>query len=700
MKYLFFVLFFFSLQSSFGQKVSGTITDQESGEALIGASVYLKSNLSIGTTSDLDGFFSLDSEEAEGVLTVSYIGYESQEVVFSKAEPLVIQLVPAAAQMEEVVIKAKKIIAQEFSVEKISKLGIYLNPSAKGDPLLAVQSLPAASSVDETANISLRGSPPSETGIFLNNVPIRDAVSLDQSNGVGQFSIFNTSMIQSVNVFPSNPPIEFGGASSGAVALYTDDKLTRKSTSVNISLVGGGLYISRPITKKTAVVAYANLSTHQGLTGLNPKAFERLHSFKSNTAGLYGIHKFSDRSILKIFNFTILEGYEFLSQEPSFDALFTQKKDRNMTVANYSYQWNNARFEWNQGWNISKANYSIGNIAHEVKNMDYFLSLGYHYFKNKWSIKTGTALTYYQNESAGQFPIFAHAYESQHPSLTYAQSNKIAVPEVYLYGKYKFSKKLVLGMGSRYSPARKGQESYLSNQVNIAFKPQKEHSLTASIGNYNKFQFPGVAVPELTLSKSQQYALDYRYEKEKWTLSAAIYQKKIDNSFTKNPIEGAEIFAARRGRRLGISLSVAHINSTIETEENSYPSRFDLDYFVKAIVKYTIPTILEINAVFQQRQGVYFLPVIASEFDSVTDTYIPTYAPQEGGERLPTYRILDLSFSKILAVRNGNLILYANAGNLLNFRNIRAQSYNRDYSQRIDQLYNQRSIFVGGVYQW
>ncbi len=356
MKYLFLLSFLCFTQSVFSQSISGTITDQENGEALIGASVYLQSNLSIGTTSDLEGRFSLDLEQAEGKLSVSYIGYESQVVDFKKAEPLEIQLAPAAAQMEEVVIKAKRIIAQEFSVEKISKLGIYLNPSAKGDALLAVQSLPASSSVDETANISLRGSPPSETGIFLNNVPIRDAVSLDQSNGVGQFSIFNTSMIQSVNVFPSNPPIEFGGASSGAVALYTDDKLTRKSTSLNISLVGGGFYISRPIGSKTAVVAYANISTHQGLTGLNPKAFERLQSFKSNTAGLYGIHKFSERSILKIFNFTILEGYQFLSQEPSFDAVFTQKKNRNMTVANYSYQWNNARFEWNQGWNISKAN--------------------------------------------------------------------------------------------------------------------------------------------------------------------------------------------------------------------------------------------------------------------------------------------------------------------------------------------------------
>jgi len=42
---------------------------------------------------------------------------------------------------------------------------IYLNPSSKADPLLAVNSLPSATTLDESANISFRGRSPAETGI-------------------------------------------------------------------------------------------------------------------------------------------------------------------------------------------------------------------------------------------------------------------------------------------------------------------------------------------------------------------------------------------------------------------------------------------------------------------------------------------------------------------------------------------------------
>ena len=148
------------------QSLLGTVIDAKNGEPLIGANILLVSDFS-GTQTDIDGQFKLPLKETKGTLIVSYIGYEDEEIGFeSTTQSITVQLIPKAATMETVVVKGEKLTGQVFAVEKINKLDIYLNPAAQADALKAVQSNPAATNVDETANVSLRGSPASETGIF------------------------------------------------------------------------------------------------------------------------------------------------------------------------------------------------------------------------------------------------------------------------------------------------------------------------------------------------------------------------------------------------------------------------------------------------------------------------------------------------------------------------------------------------------
>ena len=50
------------------------------GETVPGATVILKDNPTIGTITDLDGKFVLESPKANPVLVISFIGYATQEV--------------------------------------------------------------------------------------------------------------------------------------------------------------------------------------------------------------------------------------------------------------------------------------------------------------------------------------------------------------------------------------------------------------------------------------------------------------------------------------------------------------------------------------------------------------------------------------------------------------------------------------------
>lgn len=73
-------LLIFCSASAFAQKsVKGNVSDVK-GEPIIGASIVLKDNTSVGTITDFDGNFSLDIPSLNSTLVISYIGYKTQEV--------------------------------------------------------------------------------------------------------------------------------------------------------------------------------------------------------------------------------------------------------------------------------------------------------------------------------------------------------------------------------------------------------------------------------------------------------------------------------------------------------------------------------------------------------------------------------------------------------------------------------------------
>lgn len=81
MKRIFLVLLgtFCLILTSFAQtKVGGVVKDSKSGEVLSGVAIAVQ-GAGTGTITNLDGTYSLDVDP-QGVLVVSYIGYETQTI--------------------------------------------------------------------------------------------------------------------------------------------------------------------------------------------------------------------------------------------------------------------------------------------------------------------------------------------------------------------------------------------------------------------------------------------------------------------------------------------------------------------------------------------------------------------------------------------------------------------------------------------
>lgn len=98
------ILCLLTLNVAYGQtaltKIYGTVLD-EKGETAIGATVKVKGT-KMGTITDFNGLFSLEATMGS-VLQVSYMGYETQEVVVN-TDSLTIVLVPQAKAISDLVV--------------------------------------------------------------------------------------------------------------------------------------------------------------------------------------------------------------------------------------------------------------------------------------------------------------------------------------------------------------------------------------------------------------------------------------------------------------------------------------------------------------------------------------------------------------------------------------------------------------------
>jgi TonB-linked SusC/RagA family outer membrane protein len=85
------------------RSISGVITDQLTKETLPGASVLIKGT-SKGVSTDLNGKYTLNVSPTENVLVVSFIGYNTQELILGTENVINVQLVQLKTTLSEVVV--------------------------------------------------------------------------------------------------------------------------------------------------------------------------------------------------------------------------------------------------------------------------------------------------------------------------------------------------------------------------------------------------------------------------------------------------------------------------------------------------------------------------------------------------------------------------------------------------------------------
>ncbi len=684
------LLFLFCCPLIYAQHaINGQVVDAETGEGLIGAHVYFPQDWRNGVITDMNGAFSLKSDSTYSDLIVSYVGY--QEYFGPLGVEGLIKMQQIVVKGEEVVITAAPLVAEEFRFDKINKIEIYTNPAAKADPILAVNSLPSATTTDESANISLRGSSSIETGTFLNNVPVYDAVRYSQLNGIGTFSIFNTSIIQDVSVFPGNPPLEFGSTTSGVISLRTDESIVEENTNAAIiSLASIGASREQRINGNQSLKLFSNWQPSAAMKALNSEALRDIEDFESGDLGIYWYGS-TEKYAWKVLNYSVLEGYQFHFNHPSFSGIFSQKKVRSFLISSLDVNLKKGRLSFNNGLSGSFGEYEYSNVAFETTNRDFFFGTNYLLNQNSWSLKTGVSVDYRKNATEGNFHSVGYALGENHPTVDFTSSDHIVPIEGFLYGKYFLSDQLTLGTGIRKNLPVENQPNYLSRQLNLSYSGDRLNVILGT-GKYHKIGFYENS-DQTFFSKSQQTSMDVRYEWSEAQISVSYFDKKSTFDGLKYEVNGWEFFGEKSiGKQWRGSTSVTLLNAS---SMNETPYLYDINYFIRANLAYRTRSFWTVELLSSNRQGILQEEVRDASFDPKFQVFEPI-AWNTG--RLPDYFNLGLSISKMYFLpKEQTLLVFASFNNILDYDNVRTYSYNFDYSSRSASLFSQRTGYVGVV---
>jgi len=118
-------LLFAGFQASAQMQISGKVTNAETGDPIPGVSVVVKSQSTIGTTTDMDGNYTLKNVPSDAeTLVFSYVGMQEQEIPINGRTTINVELEPSVQEMDEVVVTAMGISRDKKSLGyAISEVG-------------------------------------------------------------------------------------------------------------------------------------------------------------------------------------------------------------------------------------------------------------------------------------------------------------------------------------------------------------------------------------------------------------------------------------------------------------------------------------------------------------------------------------------------------------------------------------------------
>jgi len=610
-------------------------------------------------------------------------------------------------QIKEIVIKLKDPISRQYSVRKMNKMDIYLNPAANADPLKAVAILPSSTNVDETANPNLRGSSADRSRIYLNGVPIINPIRFGSDNGLGGFSLFNTEIIDKQYIYASNPPLIFGNTSAGLVQIETNTKLDDEGQQYALSLSNVGFLYNKKIGRGSFLQVYGNHQFDKPFLEANKKSLPRLNHFKTIDIGA-NVHKNINQALsFNSFNYFINEDYGIKNSSMNFTADADARKSRFFSVNNFDYSLGEStKLRLSTLFDYTDSEFNFGTIASNIYSYQYFTSLsGKSFFNRRFSAQYGLETSFFENKYREIIPIYFFAVSEKSPSVSNKQDVDFHYVEPYVYVNYDIKPNFGVSSSVRKNIFRDKEKDFLSYQLSSHFEfgEGRQNRIILAGGSYHSYSNPTYLNRSYNLLSSKQVAFDYYYEGEKFNFSGATFYKNEDGVFMLNNYEeydniktfGIELSVAIPiFKDFTLSMSNSYIDQKILVDDQKYNSQLNLKYFVKSQLIYSNPNIFTCALLFTTRPGNHFTPVHAANYHVGANDFQPVFGSPFSSV-YPDYRRLDFSINKLIALNTSYIIAFLSVNNILNYNNESSTFFNENYSSMYFDYYQKRTFYIG-----
>lgn len=312
-------------------KIFGRITDNSTGEYLIGSSIFCAENQEGAITNNY-GYFSIKLPTGLHKIKVSHIGYEqiTKEIFLSKDYEMNITMTSDIKTLEEVIISANsgkdKIESTKLGFHDLKPKQLLNIPSVAGIPdvLKTIQLLPGIQTSNEgTIGFNVRGGSVDQNLILLDEAPI-----YNPSHALGFFSTINTDLIKNFSIYKGDFPAKYGGRASSV----TDIRLREGNNQTHLfkidaGVIASGVSIEGPIKKNKSSFILGGRYSYAGWMANNASKIARL-------IYLPALNNFYDGNNVYFYDINAKVNYEFsntnklyLSFYNGFDNFFAKNID-------------------------------------------------------------------------------------------------------------------------------------------------------------------------------------------------------------------------------------------------------------------------------------------------------------------------------------------------------------------------------------
>jgi TonB-linked SusC/RagA family outer membrane protein len=276
--------------------ISGSVIDA-AGEPLVGVTVLVKET-STGTITDINGRFSLATDQKNPILIFSYIGYETREVAANGRTQLpTVQLKPIETDVEEVVVTGYRTVSRERATGAFGIIPTKtIDNKLQRDLKSMLEGQVAGLTMDNNGNLEIRGvstfAAVKTPLLVIDGYPV-DATMNDAyfSYRDGTFENINANNVESITVLKDAVAASiYGSRAANGVIVITTKKGTEGDPK--ISYRGTFSIVSEPdlhnLHKSSAsdyIDAEIDLFNQNPVSDLNSAATEAAYILIQERAG-------------------------------------------------------------------------------------------------------------------------------------------------------------------------------------------------------------------------------------------------------------------------------------------------------------------------------------------------------------------------------------------------------------------------------